>query len=465
MAGVFLYGYAYATAGGFISTAGSAAIYVGVLGIAVVILVSLPILEYTRLVRFTGGYYGLAELGFGKAVGKYTALVNYFYYNFWQVGNSLITAMLMIVGYYIITGVLPPMWLFYVIAIITATAMYVGASTEVSLGTKVIFGSIVIQIIIVLSSAIYVILRTPYNSMAFLNPNSAAGGFSSIALGASIAGFLTFIGYGNPLFYSEEGIVARKTVWRSIIISLVLTVLIGSISIYSEVAALSNVGTVESSAIPLLSAYGHYFGTVGLLFFWAIFIPIYYTSIMGGAGSQARLLYAMARDDFIGYKWLKELHPKRHVPSHAALFNYIVALILIIVISIILFSIYGYNENTMFYLAFAPFTAATILWYFHHFIPDISLGFYIHRNKIKVSSVRFAITSIITPAAGVIVFSYAFYSGIISDLLEPYFGFVVAALVTAVISALYVSYKARKGKLGESTVKYMATETQIDGEE
>lgn len=90
MAGVFLYGYAYATAGGFIGTAGSAAIYVGVLGVAVVVLVSLPILEYTRLVKFSGGYYGLAELGFGKAVGKYTALVNYFFYVFWQVGNSLL---------------------------------------------------------------------------------------------------------------------------------------------------------------------------------------------------------------------------------------------------------------------------------------------------------------------------------------------------------------------------------------
>ena len=462
MAGVFLYGYAYATAGGFISTAGRAAIYVGILGVAVVFLVSLPILEYTRLVKFTGGYYGLAELGFGKAVGKYTALLNYFYYNFWQIGDSLITGMLMIVGYNIITGTMLPEWVFYIVAIVTATAMFVGASTDVSLGTKIIFFSIIFQTLLVLGSAIYVISTTHYNSLVYLNPSSGTGGFSGIALGASIAGFLTFIGYGNPLFYSEEGIEARKTVWRSIIIALVLTVVIGTVSIYSELVAISNISAVEVSPIPLLAAYGKYFGTLGLFVFWALFIPIYYTSIMGGSGAHARLLYAMARDNFIKSNWLKRLHPKRQIPQNAAFVNYLIVLSIIIITSIVLFSVYGYNETTMFYLGFAPFTTATILWYFHHFIPDISLGFYIKKNKIKESRIRFIITSIVTPAAGVLVFGYAFYSGIVSDLLEPYFAFVLIAFILAGVIAIYVFYKAKTNSLGESTVYYLATEANTE---
>ncbi|MFP3171025.1 MAG: APC family permease [Sulfolobaceae archaeon] len=458
IAGIFLYGYAYATAGGFIDTAGRAAIYVGVLGAAVVLLASIPILEYARLVKFAGGYYGLAELGFGKAVGKFTALLNYLYYNFWQAGNSLITAMLMNVGYYIITGSMPPIWLFFVFAIVTATVMYIGAITEVSLETKVILISVIIQVIVVLASALYVIFRSPYNSLVFLNPNSGPGGFRGIALGASIAGFLTFIGYGNPLFYSEEGAAARKTVWKAIIISVLLTLLIGSISIYSELVALPNINTVASSPIPLLTAYRPYFGTIGLFFFWALFIPFYYTSIIGGAGSQARLLYAMARDKFFKSKWLSELHPKRRVPVHAALVNYIIALLLIIAISIALFSIYGYNETSMFYAAFATFTTAVILWYFHHFIPDISLYFYIQKHKIKVSLVRKIITAVITPAFGVIIFSYAFYAGIVSSLVEPYFSFVILGLLIAVFAAIYVVYKAKRGELGESVVHYFAAE-------
>ena len=89
MSGVFVYGIAIAVAGGYIDYAGDAAIWVGLLGLAVVFLMSVPVMEYTRLVPFAGGYYGMAEIGFGKAVGKFTALLNFAYYSFLEVGNGL----------------------------------------------------------------------------------------------------------------------------------------------------------------------------------------------------------------------------------------------------------------------------------------------------------------------------------------------------------------------------------------
>ena len=84
--GIGVYGFAYATAGGFTDTAGDAAIYVGILGLILVTLLTLPVLEYTRLVKFEGGYYGMAEMGFGKNVGNFTAFNNYIYYIFVYVG-------------------------------------------------------------------------------------------------------------------------------------------------------------------------------------------------------------------------------------------------------------------------------------------------------------------------------------------------------------------------------------------
>lgn len=461
--GVCLYCYAYATAGGFIATAGSAAIWVGILGLIVVLAVSIPVLEYTRLVNFSGGYYGLAELGFGRAVGKFTAFINYLYYNFWQLGNASITGMLMVVGYYIITGHLPAEWIFYLVIISGAILMFVGATVEVKLGTRLILVVQIITMAIVLGAALYVIFKTPFNSLAFVSPSSGTGGFRGIALGASIAGFLTFIGYGNALFYSEEGSRSRSIVWKSILVSLVILVAIGSVSIYSEVAALSSVSTVENSAIPLLTAYGPYFGTIGLFIFWGIFIPIYYVGLMGGAGAQARLLYAMSRDGFIKSKWLKQLHTRRKVPIHAAIVNFIIALVSIVTTSTVLFHVYGYNENTMFYVGFAPFTTAVILWYFHHFIPDISLGFYVHKHKLKVSPLRFVFTAIIAPAIGVFFFSYAFYLGILSNAVEPYFAFVITAFVLVLAAVVYVAYKAAKNQLGESVIETFATEAELGG--
>lgn len=459
MSGIVLYGFAYATSGGFVSTAGNAAIYVGVLGAVVVLLVSVPILEYTRLVDFAGGYYGLAELAFGKAVGKFTALTNYLYYFFWQVGNGSLMAMLMVVGFFIIFGVLPPVWLFFLIAygtVIIVTAMTV---LKVSFTTRIMLYSFIIQLVVVVVSAAYVILKTPYNSFVFLNPSSGPGGFSGIALGATIAGFLTFTGYGNPLFYSEEGLRARKTVWKAIIAAVLIATAIGSLSIYSELAAVSNVNIIASSAIPLLAAYGSYFGRIGLIFFYILVLPLYYTSLTAGTGSWARLVWAMARDDFVKTKSLNKLN-SRKIPSNAAIFNMIVALIAITISSGVIFVVFGYSETSLFYAAFAPYTAAVIVWYFHHFIPDIGLGVYVHAHKIKISRIRFVITALVTPAIGVGLFSYAFYSGIISNIVEPYFSYVIAAFISILFAIGYVVYKLKKNALGNSVVEYMAAERE-----
>ncbi len=71
----------------FIGDTGPAAIWPIILGYVLFVLVSFPILEYTRIAPFAGGYYGLAELGFGKAFGKFTSLANYSFYNFWQTAD------------------------------------------------------------------------------------------------------------------------------------------------------------------------------------------------------------------------------------------------------------------------------------------------------------------------------------------------------------------------------------------
>ncbi|MEM3829610.1 MAG: hypothetical protein QXP36_10410 [Conexivisphaerales archaeon] len=76
----------------FVGSAKPAAIWPVILGFILFLLVSLPIFEYTKLTSFAGGYYGLAELGFGKAVGKFTSLTNYMFYMFWQLAAIFATS-------------------------------------------------------------------------------------------------------------------------------------------------------------------------------------------------------------------------------------------------------------------------------------------------------------------------------------------------------------------------------------
>lgn len=458
LSGIGLLSYAYSTAGGYVESAGSAAIYVGILGAVVVLLASIPILEYTRHVRFSGGYYGLAEIGLGKSAGKFTAINNYFYFLFWQSGLGPFIAMLTVVGYQIITGYTMPEWTFFLIVFLTPTFLFYGVIHNVSLTTRAVLIGALIQIVVVLVFAIFVIIRTPYNSVRFFNPLSGPNGFSSVALGASIAGFLSFIGYGAPIFYSEEDPHARKTVWKGIILGVFIAVAIGSLAIYSELAAVSNINAISSSPIPLLSAYAAYIGRYGLFFFLIINIPISIIAWIAAGGGQARLLWTISRDKLIKSRWLGELDPKTKVPKNAAIFNYILALIMNFSVAGVLLGIYGYNDNAMFYAAFAPFTAATVSWYIHHFIPDISLGAYFVKHKIKISLLRKIATGLLAPVFGVILFSYAFYAGIVSDEVEPYFAFVMLALLFAVAGAVWVYIKYRKKEFGESLTLDMEVE-------
>ena len=369
----------------------------------------------------------------------------------------------MVAGYDLITGVMAPLWVFFAIVIVTLVAQYLGSILRVENLGRVVAYSSIIQIAVVIVASVYVILKTPYNSFIFLNPTSGPGGFSGIALGASIAGFLTFTGYGSPLFYSEEGKASWSTVWKSVIVGLVISVAVGSIAVYAEVAALSNISYVASSPIPLLTAFGPYFGTIGLLFFWAMWIPTFYLGMPGMSAAQNRLVYSMVRDNFIKIKWLGKLDEKG-TPKNAGLFNFAIGVVITIVIGIVLIQVYGYNINTLFYLAFSPFTTAVIVWYFHHIIPELGLYRAYRKYKIKVSLARKITLGIIVPIVATIVFLYAFYEGIISDLAEPYFAFVLMGFVALMIDAVYIVIKAIKKEQGKSVIADLLLETQKEKE-
>jgi len=115
--------------------------------------------------------------------------------------------------------------------------------------------------------------------------------------------------------------------------------------------------------------------------------------------------------------------------------------------------VYGYNPSTIAIAWYADATMGTVLWYFHHFIPEIGLFPFLQKHKeIKYNTARKWIMGIVVPAGGMGFFLYTFYLGILGDLVEPFFGAFLAAVILLVFSAAYVLYKRAKGTLGESVV-------------
>lgn len=445
----------------FIGVSGPGAIWPVIIGFVLFLLVSFPILEYTKITSFAGGYYGLAELGFGRVMGKYTALSNFFFYNFWQMTNAFGMSAILLDTIYLLYHVLLPLWLWLVLAmgvLIITNIMSILPARKLAM---ILTGITIATLAIVVAFTLFVILKSPYNSTYYLNPANSYSGFSGIALGTAIYGFFLYTGYGTTLFFSEEGINSKKNVWKAIYISLGISALIIALAAYSEVVSVSRASLpgVSSATLPQLVTWNHYIPIYALFALNLVVVAVGMISFGAGGGSQSRLLWSMARDNFIKSKWLSKLHSKSKVPVNAVISQFSLAVVTVLIVAGVMIKFYGYSPTTITVAWFLAGAAGTIIWYFHHFIPEFGLFPFLRKHpEIKYSSGRKIIMGLVIPLVGTSLFIYTFYVGVVADLVEPYFAFVIVDTVILISIAVYVVYKKWKGDLGESTVNYLAAE-------
>ncbi len=451
VAAIYPMAMAVSNAAAAVAYAGFAAPLIPILGAILILLASIPILEYARLTSFAGGYYGLTELGFGKAVGKFVSLMNLFYFLFFDVLTSTAFAYVIYSSLTYLNGYILPSWLYILISILFFAGMYVVSVIDLKVAAKWIIFSGIIQILILLIYGAVVIIRTPYNSLQAFNPSVSPGGLSGLFLGVILAGFLFYTGYGVPLFFSEEGKASFKNVWKAIIVGVLISTAIGIYAMYSEVAAigLSHATSLSSELSPGLAAYIPY---LGLAAGWLFFIVALLGQAFGGfvpGMSFTRLLYAMGRDKFMGSKIFTKVNSKGS-PTNASLFNAILGALVTIIIEFLMIHFYGVTQGPFFALFLAG-SMVVALWFIHHIIPEMALAFYLHKTGKRVTELRNFLISVVAPAGGVVLFVYAFYEGY-SNLTEPYFGGLITVFLIAIAAAIVVAIKKANNTLGESYV-------------
>jgi amino acid transporter len=448
---------AIGNAGAAVVYAGFAAPLIPIIGAVLVLFVSVPILEYARYTKFSGGYYGLAELGFGKAVGKFVALLNYLYYFIIYVAIATALPFGVITTIYYVTGYLMPEWTFLLMAVIILIWGYLQTVFNVKIAAKVVLLAVVTQIVVLLIYSLYVISKTPYNSTAAFNPANSIGGFHGLFLGAILAGFLFYLGYGTSLFFSEEGKAPFKTVWKSIVIAILVTGGIGILAIYSEVAGigLANSASLASDLNPGAVIYGKYMGPVAVYILLAVFVFAQLGTETSATMAGARLAFSLSRDDFFSGKFGKfngRLHPKYDTPANAATVIFIGSLVITFVEAGVIFHYFGYY-NGVFDSYFLAGSMAVAIWFIHHIIPDLGMIRALPKYfKQKLSRPRNIFVALIAPLTGTAILIYSFYEGY-SSLTEPYFGGFITVLVLVFLSIVFVSVKARKGTLGHSFIE------------
>ncbi|MEM0050547.1 MAG: APC family permease [Candidatus Micrarchaeaceae archaeon] len=447
MGSIYPLAFAVSNGAGAVVYAGFAAPVVPIFAAVAILVVSIPAIVFSKHVSFAGGYYGFAEKGLGRGVGKFVAMTNLWYYIVMDVVSVVAVSYILSTALSAIYGYTLPIYLFIIIALIATILMFLFTVFNVKFSGRSALIVVGIQILIVVVYSLIVIARTPYNSIQAFNVARAPSGVSGVMLASVTAGFLFFTGYGAPFYFAEESNTPKQTIWKAVILSVVILTVVSVIVTYAEVVAvgLTNASTLATDWNPAVVAFLPYIGTVGVLLFLIIALAgQVWAGIIGGM-SGARLIYSMARDKFLFPKRFATLDKKRKTPVTAAFFELSVTAILSIISPLILVSVYGYS-NGIFYSLFLFGALTTFLWVIQHLLANIALPFYFHKIRIRLSSLKNISIAILPTIVAGILFVYADIKGYVG-IGEPYLLGLIVMFALLITSVIYIIVKHRRGTL------------------
>lgn len=451
MGSIYPLAFAVSNGAGAVVYAGFAAPIVPIFAALAILLVSVPALMFSKRISFAGGYYGFAERGFGAATGKYVALVNFFYYILMDVVSVVAVSYILSTALSELYGYTLPLVIYIIVALLSTILMFVFTVLDIKISGLSVLLVVGLQILIVLIFSLITIVRTPYNSIQAFNIAKAPAGVTGVMFASVTAGFLFFTGYGAPFYFAEETKTSQKTVWKSVILSIVILTIVSVIATYAEVAAvgLSNSASLSTDWNPAVVAFGEYIGILGTLIFIIIaLIGQIWAGIVGGM-SGARLIYAMARDNFIFPKSFSKTHLKYKTPVNAAFFELAVTAILTVVSPIALVSIYGYSLG-IFYSLFLFGALTTFMWVIQHLIADASSVPFFRKVYHKITA-KTALYTLVPTVAAAILFIYADITSYVG-VGEPYLAGLIAIFIILIAGLIYIIYLHAKNKINSMPI-------------
>jgi amino acid transporter len=181
---------------------------------------------------------------------------------------------------------------------------------------------------------------------------------------ACLLGAYTLVGFELAASLSEETVGARRSIPRGVILAVVISAVLGMLALLGFTLAIPDIRSVESNPFPLL-AIAHYWLTPWLVkVFVAVVVFSMFAILVVGAGAEARLVYAMARDNMMpASRLLRRVNPRTLTP--------IVALVAFAGINIGVM-VYGYFQSS----AFLTLVGATaILPYIVYFLITVAYAY------------------------------------------------------------------------------------------
>ena len=210
------------------------------------------------------------------------------------------------------------------------------------------------------------------HGFSFLFTTATGAPLADAIVGGALIGIFTLVGFEAAADMAEEAVDARRAVPRAMILSVVVSGVLGMFALVGFTLAIPDLPTIQASPVPLAAIAEYWLGPVVTKIFLAIVVFSMFALIVVAAASNSRLIFAMARDGMLPFSAaLRRVHPRTGTPVPALVASLVVCLVLLV---------YGTADGN----AFAVLVGATAL--VPYLVYLLTLGGYLARRRALVES-------------------------------------------------------------------------------
>ncbi len=180
---------------------------------------------------------------------------------------------------------------------------------------------------------------------------------------AALMGVYTLAGFEGAADMGEETMDARRTLPRAIILSVVISGVLGMLTLIGFTLAIPDLAAVQASSVPLADITLFWLGDTLTSVLLLVVVFSMFALVVVFAAASARLVFAMARDNMLpGSTALRRINPGTKTPVSALLVTLAICLALML---------YGYANGN----AFGTLVGATALFpYLVYFLVVVAYG-------------------------------------------------------------------------------------------
>ena len=210
------------------------------------------------------------------------------------------------------------------------------------------------------------------HGFGFLFTTATEAPLADAIVGGALVGIFTLVGFEAAADMAEEAVDARRAVPRAMILSVVVSGVLGMFALVGFTLAIPDLPAIQASPVPLAAIAEYWLGPVVTKVFLAVVVFSMFALIVVAAASNSRLIFAMARDGMLPFSVaLRRVHPRTGTPVPALVVSLVVCLALLV---------YGTADGN----AFAVLVGATAL--VPYLVYLLTLGGYLARRRALVEA-------------------------------------------------------------------------------